>query len=75
MRPDGPRDPTAGPDSGPEPPFPLRLNGKVVKGFGRGSSEVGETFQERCCERVVRHRRGFDAEIAQCPGRDSPVQK
>ncbi|KAK5133874.1 hypothetical protein LTR08_007205 [Meristemomyces frigidus] len=39
-RPDGPRDPTAGPDGGPEPPFPLRLNGKVIKGFGRGSSEL-----------------------------------
>ena len=39
-RPDGPRDPTAGPDNGPESPFPLRLNGKVIKGFGRGSSEV-----------------------------------
>jgi len=39
-RPDGPRDPVAGPDSGPEPPFPLRLNGKVIKGFGRGSAEV-----------------------------------
>ncbi|KAK4549489.1 hypothetical protein LTR36_006486 [Oleoguttula mirabilis] len=40
-RPDGPRDPTAGPDGGPEPPFPLRLDGKVIKGFGRGSSELG----------------------------------
>ena len=42
MRPDGPRDPTAGPDSGPEAPFPLRLDGKVIKGFGRGSKEVSE---------------------------------
>ncbi|KAM0707883.1 hypothetical protein Q7P35_004532 [Cladosporium inversicolor] len=41
MRPDGPRDPTAGPDSGPEAPFPLRLDGKVIKGFGRGSKELG----------------------------------
>jgi len=40
MRPDGPRDPTAGPDNGPEQPFPLRLDGKVIKGFGRGSKEV-----------------------------------
>jgi hypothetical protein len=40
MRPDGPRDPTAGPDNGPEKPFPLRLDGKVIKGFGRGSKEV-----------------------------------
>jgi len=29
-----------GPDSGPEPPFPLRMGGKVVSGFGRGSKEV-----------------------------------
>ena len=40
MRPDGPRDPVAGPDNGPEPPFPLKLNGKVIEGFGRGSKEV-----------------------------------
>ncbi|CZS94858.1 related to FMN1-Riboflavin kinase [Rhynchosporium agropyri] len=30
-----------GPDSGPEPPFPLRMSGKVVSGFGRGSKELG----------------------------------
>jgi len=30
-----------GPDSGPEPPFPLRMGGKVVSGFGRGSKELG----------------------------------
>jgi riboflavin kinase len=29
-----------GPDSGPEPPFPLRMGGTVVSGFGRGSKEV-----------------------------------
>lgn len=40
MRPDGERDAVAGPESGPEPPYPLKLNGKVIKGFGRGSSEV-----------------------------------
>lgn len=40
MRPDGPRDPVAGPDSGPEPPYPVRLSGPVIKGFGRGSKEV-----------------------------------
>lgn len=40
MRPDGPRDLVTGPDDGPKPPFPLRLSGKVIKGFGRGSSEV-----------------------------------
>lgn len=40
MRPDGPRDPYVGPEDGPEPPFPLRLDGKVIKGFGRGSKEV-----------------------------------
>ncbi|KAL2354906.1 riboflavin kinase-domain-containing protein [Cryomyces antarcticus] len=41
MRPDGPRDPLVGPDSGPVPPFPLKLDGKVIKGFGRGSKELG----------------------------------
>jgi len=40
MRPDTPRPRIVGPDTGPSPPFPLRLNGKVVKGFGRGSKEV-----------------------------------
>ena len=42
MRPKGPRDPIVGPDSGPEPPlFPLKLSGEVIKGFGRGSKELG----------------------------------
>lgn len=40
MRPEGLRDPIAGPDSGPEHPFPLKLSGEVIKGFGRGSSQV-----------------------------------
>jgi hypothetical protein len=40
MRPDGHRDLFAGPGEGPAPPFPLKLDGKVIKGFGRGSSEV-----------------------------------
>ena len=31
---------TVGPDSGPEAPFPLRLSGPVIKGFGRGSKEL-----------------------------------
>lgn len=44
MRPDGPRDLVAGPDEGPAPPFPLRLDGKVIRGFGRGSGEVSWTF-------------------------------
>ncbi|KHJ32893.1 putative riboflavin kinase [Erysiphe necator] len=30
-----------GPDSGPEAPFPLRLAGEVLRGFGRGSSKLG----------------------------------
>ncbi|KMU83433.1 hypothetical protein CIHG_01215 [Coccidioides immitis H538.4] len=41
MRPDTPRDPLAGPDSGPESPYPIRLSGPVIKGFGRGSKELG----------------------------------
>lgn len=40
MRPEGTRDPVAGPAAGPEPPFPIRLSGPVIKGFGRGSKEV-----------------------------------
>jgi len=31
---------TAGPVEGPEKPFPLRLSGPVIKGFGRGSKEL-----------------------------------
>ncbi|KAJ0109887.1 riboflavin kinase [Diaporthe amygdali] len=31
----------AGPASGPESPFPLQMEGKVIKGFGRGSKELG----------------------------------
>ena len=52
-RPDGPRDPTAGPDHGPESPFPLRLNGKVIKGFGRGSGEVSGVVSLFFCKKVV----------------------
>ena len=40
MRPDAPRPLIAGPST-PSPPFPLRLTGPIVKGFGRGSSELG----------------------------------
>ncbi|KAF1936257.1 riboflavin kinase [Clathrospora elynae] len=39
-RPDGPRDPIAGPET-PQAPFPLKLRGPVIKGFGRGSRELG----------------------------------
>lgn len=41
MRPDRPRSPLAGPSTGPTAPFPIRLSGPVVKGFGRGSKELG----------------------------------
>ncbi|TQV98197.1 riboflavin kinase [Cordyceps javanica] len=30
-----------GAEAGPEPPFPLRMEGKVISGFGRGSKELG----------------------------------
>lgn len=40
MRPDRPRDPVTGPDEGPESPYPIRMSGPVIKGFGRGSKEV-----------------------------------
>ncbi|KAI1257803.1 hypothetical protein MGN70_000847 [Eutypa lata] len=29
------------PDSGPEPPYPLHMEGEVISGFGRGSKELG----------------------------------
>ncbi|KAI5855454.1 hypothetical protein BZA05DRAFT_240226 [Tricharina praecox] len=35
-----PRPTVAGPEFGPESPFPLRLSGPVIKGFGRGSKEL-----------------------------------
>ena len=41
QRPPGPRPEIVGSPSGPEPPFPMRLSGPVVEGFGRGSSELG----------------------------------
>ncbi|KZZ97155.1 riboflavin kinase [Ascosphaera apis ARSEF 7405] len=41
MRPDTPRPLVAGPDDGPAPPFPITLFGPVIKGFGRGSKELG----------------------------------
>ncbi|KAF3905256.1 hypothetical protein ABW21_db0204905 [Orbilia brochopaga] len=41
MRPTEPRPDTAGPESGPESPFPVQLSGKVISGFGRGSKELG----------------------------------
>ncbi|CAF9902987.1 MAG: riboflavin kinase [Alectoria fallacina] len=41
MRPSSPRPLVAGPSTGPEPPFPIRLSGPIVKGFGRGSAELG----------------------------------
>lgn len=40
VRPTGARDPIAGPDT-PQSPFPLKLRGPVIKGFGRGSKELG----------------------------------
>ncbi|KAM3509929.1 hypothetical protein MY11210_006119 [Beauveria gryllotalpidicola] len=30
-----------GVDAGPEPPYPLQMEGKVISGFGRGSKELG----------------------------------
>ncbi|KAL4960965.1 riboflavin kinase [Aspergillus stella-maris] len=41
MPPSTPRPATTGPDAGPESPFPIRLSGPVIKGFGRGSKELG----------------------------------
>ncbi|KAF2671535.1 riboflavin kinase [Microthyrium microscopicum] len=39
--PTGARELYAGPESGPEKPFPVKVNGPIVKGFGRGSKELG----------------------------------
>ena len=39
-RPDTPRELFSGPESGPEAPFPIKLQGPIIKGFGRGSREV-----------------------------------
>lgn len=39
QKPAGGREFIAGPES-PEQPYPLRLRGPVIKGFGRGSKEV-----------------------------------
>ncbi|KAL5333436.1 riboflavin kinase-domain-containing protein [Aspergillus crustosus] len=41
MPPSTPRPPVSGPDAGPESPFPIRFSGPVIKGFGRGSKELG----------------------------------
>ncbi|KID92924.1 Riboflavin kinase [Metarhizium guizhouense ARSEF 977] len=30
-----------GPDSGPSAPYPYKMEGKVISGFGRGSKELG----------------------------------
>ncbi|TPX10230.1 uncharacterized protein E0L32_001427 [Thyridium curvatum] len=30
-----------GPEAGPEPPYPLQMEGDVISGFGRGSKELG----------------------------------
>ncbi|KAF2745325.1 riboflavin kinase [Sporormia fimetaria CBS 119925] len=40
QKPSTPRDPIAGPQH-PESPYPLRLRGPVIKGFGRGSKDLG----------------------------------
>ncbi|KAF1998482.1 riboflavin kinase [Amniculicola lignicola CBS 123094] len=39
-RPNGTRDLIAGPEV-PEAPYPIKLRGPVIKGFGRGSKELG----------------------------------
>ncbi|BGP19457.1 hypothetical protein JCM10213_006277 [Rhodosporidiobolus nylandii] len=35
------RPPVAGDDTGPQPPFPVYLEGWVTRGFGRGSKDLG----------------------------------
>ncbi|KAL6714510.1 riboflavin kinase [Lecanora helva] len=41
MRPDTPRILAPTGPSSPQSPFPLRLSGPIIKGFGRGSAELG----------------------------------
>ena len=58
MRPDGPHDPYAGPEAGPESPYPIKLSGPVIRGFGRGSKEVSKDLlfclqRLNCLARVV----------------------
>lgn len=36
-----PRPLIVGTDAGPSPPYPLRMEGEVISGFGRGSKELG----------------------------------
>ena len=63
MRPDTPRPLYAGPEDGPEPPFPVRVSGKVIKGFGRGSKEVGRfliSFDFEACESAVHNCRNIN---------------
>lgn len=60
MRTDKPRDPVAGPDEGPEAPYPVRLSGPVIKGFGRGSKDVsfGLVYTDllhSCAEAMLGH--------------------
>jgi hypothetical protein len=43
-RPNEPREKIIGSDTGPEQPFPLRISGKVIPGFQRGSKEVSLTL-------------------------------
>ena len=40
-QPAGDRPSTTGPETGPEPPYPIPLSGPVISGFGRGSKELG----------------------------------
>lgn len=36
-----------GTESGPEPPYPIKMFGAVERGFGRGSKELGIPTGER----------------------------
>lgn len=59
MRPDGSRDPVAGPDAGPESPYPIRLSGPVIKGFGRGSKEVSPSSFYSTASNLTSHQLGI----------------
>lgn len=42
-----PRDTIVGAATGPEKPYPLRMEGEVIAGFGRGSKDVCPPFQNK----------------------------
>ncbi|CRK16770.1 hypothetical protein BN1708_011822 [Verticillium longisporum] len=67
-----------GPDGGPEAPYPLKMEGKVISGFGRGSKEEKDY---KSLEALVEDIR-FDCDVAReslrrsawCPPREDVLR-